>query len=263
MNMAVNSPDLWLADFPRPAAEGHKYDRGHALIYGGPEKTGAARLAAQACARMGAGLTTICAPAGKGDLYRMEIAPHLMVSENPLTLLAQDDRVTALCLGPGAGEGVARAVSEALSLKKTCVLDADALSAFAGQADALFAHIHPAAVMTPHAGEYKRLFGDIPVPEAARKAGCIVLLKGPLTIIAQPGGNTISHHADAPYLASAGTGDVLAGMITGLLAQGMDPFKAAAAAVWIHAFIGQTLGAGLVASDLPGHIPAVLKRLGL
>lgn len=262
--MKTNAPNLWLADFPRPAGDGHKYDRGQAVIYGGPEKTGAARLAARACARIGAGLTTICAPAGRGDLYRMEIEPHLMVSEAPFTSLLDHPKTMAFCIGPGAGADIADMVIKALTTGKPCVLDADALTVFTGDLKAyLFDALHDYAVLTPHGGEYARLFGDLPIADAARQAGCTVVKKGAETQIAAPNGQLVLNHADAPYLASAGTGDVLAGMITGLLAQGMGPFQAACAAVWIHGEIGKVLGAGLVASDLPDQVPLILKQLDL
>ncbi len=263
--MSQNSSDLWLPDFPHPAREGHKYNRGHAVIYGGPEKTGAARLAAQACARMGAGLTTICAPKGKGDLYRMEIQPHLMVSEEPFASLLDNPKVTAFCIGPGAGAGIADTVLAALKTGKPCVLDADALMTF--EDIGIFHNpniLHPHVVLTPHQGEYKKMMrmAEISPAEMADIFGCTVVLKGASTHVAAPDSYAVND-VDAPYLATAGTGDVLAGMIAGLLAQGMVPFKAACAAVWIHAEAGRALGAGLVASDLPDHIPLILKDLGL
>ncbi len=261
--MSFNSPDLWLPHFPRPSQDGHKYDRGHALIYGGPEKTGAARLAASACARMGAGLTTIAAPPGKADLYRMEIESHLMVSEESFLSLAENDKVTALCIGPGAGLTNPQIVLESLALRKPIVLDADAISVFKYDPPALFNALHDQAVLTPHQGEFERVFGTMTVSDAVKATGCTVLLKGAHTHIAAPNWQVVINQADAPYLATAGTGDVLAGMITGLLAQGMDTHPAACAAVWIHAEMGRELGAGLVASDLPAYIPVILKRLGL
>ncbi len=261
--MTPKSPDFWLPSFPRPVREGHKYDRGHAVIYGGAGKTGAARLAAQACARIGAGLTTICAPRGKGDLYRMEIQPHLMVSEESLTSLLDNPKVTSFGIGPGAGTDIADTVLMALGTGKAGVLDADALTAFEGAPGRLFAALHDKVVLTPHQGEFSRLFGDIPPEEAASQCGAIVVLKGAQTRIAKPDGTLVVNNIDAPYLASAGTGDVLAGMVTGLLAQGMAPYKATCAAVWIHAETGKEIGAGLVAGDLPDHIPLILKRLGL
>jgi len=262
MAILQNDPTLWRDKLPVPDPKGHKYDRGYALIYGGPEKTGAARLAARACARVGTGLTSICTAAGKGDLYRMEIEPHLMVSDTAFERLYADDRITAGCLGPGAGFDIGQPLKSILLNDKPAVLDADALTFMAQEgADDYFAMFHRNLVLTPHEGEFKRLFGDMDVAMAAKKAGCTILLKGAETRIAVPDETLIVNYADAPWLATAGSGDVLAGMITGFMAQGMETKWAAAAAVWIHAEAGAAFGRGMVASDLPEMIPPILQKL--
>ena len=268
---------------------GHKYDHGHALVLtGGFGRTGAARLAARAALRIGAGLVTVAAPGSA----MMECAAHLTAimlrrcdDADALEALLEDDRVNALCLGPGLGADARAAglVATALAAGRATVLDADALTLIAGD-DALRARLHDGCVLTPHGGEFARLFPDISARlqaaapsgpafsrvdaarEAAAQAGCTVLLKGPDTVVADPSGrasvNAAAYDRAAPWLATAGAGDVLAGMIAGLLARGLPVHDAAASAAWLHVEAARTFGPGLVAEDLPETLPAVLRTLG-
>lgn len=265
-----NHPDLWREALPRPSVAGHKYNRGHVVMLGGAQMTGAIRLASQAAMRAGAGLCTVCAPSGTGEIYRC--GPAQVIVEdiaNPEGFAehGRDPRRTALLLGPGAGVSAAlkRAVLNVLALHKPCVLDADALSVFEGEGEALFSALHEFCVLTPHAGEFRRLFGDIPgsklesTQNAVVRAGCAMLYKGADTVIAAPTRTPIIQSRAVPELATAGTGDVLAGVIAGFLAQGMVPFDATCAAAWCHAEAAVRFGPGLVAGDLPEVLPSVLR----
>lgn len=266
-----NSPDLWRGAFPRPGPDGHKYRRGHALILGGSMMTGAARLAARAALRLGAGLVTLaCEPAAR-LIYSLSM-PSLIVQPVPdnqgFARLLTDTRRNAVLLGPGGGVGsfLRAAALAALAADRTGVLDADIFSVFAGDLDGLRrAGLNQRWVLTPHEGEFIRLFGNLPgsrlerARQAAAESGAIILLKGPDTVIAHPDGRVRVNHNAPPDLATAGSGDVLAGMILALLAQGMDPFDAASAGAWLHGAAGQHCGRGLVAEDLPEAIPALLR----
>ena len=269
-----NDPDLWLDRMPWPKADGHKYDRGHALVVGGATLTGAARLAAEAARRAGAGLLTIVSPAEAVTIYRLAQPGHLVRTLGadgaiPDTLLA-DPRVTAVLIGPGGGVGEAtrRHVEAALGAGKPCVIDADGLTSFADRAEDLAAILSADCVLTPHAGEYARLFasgGDTlsRARSGAKVSGAVLLLKGPDTVIASPGGRVAINANAPPELATGGTGDVLAGLVLGLLAQRMPAFTAAAAAAWIHGEAGRLAGPGLIAEDLAPLLPQVLRRLKL
>ncbi len=245
-----NALELWKDKFPRPAKDGHKYDRGSAVVYGAPELTGASRLAASACARIGAGLTTVLCSLETTVIYRSSLPAHIMVRDD---LNWNDARITARLYGSG---GLARGVK--IKTARAAVLDADALFCLPGD-------LHENIVLTPHEGEFTRAFPDITGSReeralaAAAQTGAVVVLKGAETLIAAPDGRIVRQEQSSPYLASGGTGDVLAGMITGLLAQGMGGFDASCAAVWIHAQAGIKAGAGLVASDLPDIIPEIIK----
>lgn len=258
---------------------GHKYDHGHALILsGGPGHGGAARLAARAALRVGAGLVTLACPqaALTENAARLD-AVMLRTVDTPdaLAALLADPRITALAIGPGLGQGRARdLVPVALAARRATVLDADALTAFADQPQLLFKAMHGDCVLTPHGGEFARLFPDLdrtdPIAAtraAAARAGCVVLLKGPATVIAAPDGRSMIHaaaYADAaPWLATAGSGDVLAGIIAGLLARGFPTPEAAATGAWLHAAAARRFGPGLIADDLPDQIPGVFRDLGL
>jgi len=268
----VNSAEIWWPDFPRPGPSDHKYTRGHIVIWGNGGMPGAARLAAQGARRAGAGMVTIATLPEHGDLFRAG-APGVLVQEfADLRDYAAflNARVGGLVLGPGNGATPAtcQRVLAALRAGKPTVLDADAISAFAGDPAALLSALHPACVLTPHEGEFARLFPDVGGDrlsrsrQAAERAGCTVLLKGFDTVIAAPGGPAVINANGTPHLATAGTGDVLAGMIAGLMGQGMTPFQAAAAACWLHAAAAAGIGHGVIAEDIPEALPGLLQRLG-
>jgi len=271
----ANGPALWGDTLPRVRVDGHKYDRGHALIVsGGAAHTGAARLAARAALRIGAGLVTVAAPASALMVNAAHLTAIMLDRADGPEGLAEalaDRRRNAVLIGPaaGVGEETRQRVLVALEAGRPVVIDADGLTSFEEASDNLFAAIHadPArpVVLTPHAGEFRRLFPDLvdlPKPAGARQAaarsGAIVVLKGADTVIAAPDGRA-AINADAPaWLATAGSGDVLAGLVTGLLAQAMPAFEAACAAVWIHGAAAGRHGPGLIAEDLPDCVPAVL-----
>lgn len=266
-----NAPALWLDGYPWPALDTHKYRRGHVLVAGGEIMTGAARLAARAAARMGAGLVTLAAPASVWPVYAAALTGIIVqrvAGAHDLSELLADERRNALLLGPGLGtsETTRTQVLAALATGRGVVLDADALTVFAEAGAALFGAIRGPCVLTPHEGEFARLFhqaGDklTRARAAARESGAVLLLKGADTVIAAPDGRAIINGNAPPGLATAGSGDVLAGMIVGLLAQGLDPFRAAAAACWLHGETAAAFGPGLVAEDLIDCLPAVLARL--
>jgi hydroxyethylthiazole kinase-like uncharacterized protein yjeF len=278
-----NSPALWRGLFPVPDVAGHKYRRGHAVVVsGGASHTGAARLAAMAALRAGAGLVTIASPR---DALAINATAELAVMVRPvddapeLEMLLADRRFNAVAIGPGGGVGVAtrELVLAVLGGDRAAVIDADGLTSFAqdGIRDALFAALaaNGRAVLTPHAGEFHRLFGGVVgssgaktdiARAAARKSGAIVVFKGPDTVIAGPDGRAAINANAPPWLATAGTGDVLAGLIAGLLAEGMPPFEAACAGVWIHGEAADIAGPGMISEDLAPLVPEVYaRRLGV
>jgi NAD(P)H-hydrate epimerase len=266
-----NVPALWLDQFPFPKPEGHKYARGHTLIYGGAVMTGAARLSARAAQRIGAGLVTLAAPESAVAVYS-SLESIIVRAADKVEIwkdLLADTKRNAILIGPGLGIGKQQSdlVLAALETKKPCVLDADALSGFANAPDELLKKLHPQCVLTPHEGEFTRLFGQMTgdklsrARKAAEKAGCVVLLKGADTIIANSDHYAVINGNAPPSLATAGAGDVLAGMILGLLAQGMSTFSAASAAAWVHGASATAFGPGLIAEDLVDGMPQVLKEL--
>jgi NAD(P)H-hydrate epimerase len=266
-----NGPPLWLGAYHWPRAEDHKYSRGHVVVAGGPVLTGAARLAARAAARAGAGLVTVAAPESAWAVYAAALTGIIvrpMRRFDDFSALIGDERVRALVIGPGAGvtpETRATALA-ALGTGRAVVLDADALTVFAPAPETLFAAITGPAVLTPHDGEFARLFtfeGDrlSRARSAARMAGAVVVLKGPDTVIAAPDGRAAINANAPPELATGGTGDVLSGLIAGLLAQGLDPFAAACAGTWLHGEAAREFGPGLVADDLIDTLPVALRRL--
>ncbi len=286
----MTTREITEADLPDLAKSGaHKYDHGHALIIsGGPGKTGAARLAARGALRIGAGLVTLACPVRALPEAAAQVTAIMLAGlDGPsgLAEILEDDRLGAICLGPGLGLGqvTAELVRVALETGRSCVLDADALSRFQRTPAALFGMLHENCVLTPHGGEFARLFPDIAeklkapadagpayskidaTREAAARAGCVVLFKGSDTVIAAPdGASSVSSPAGGravPWLATAGTGDVLAGFITGLLARGFQPAQAAEAAVWLHVECARRFGPGLIAEDLPEELPNVLAAL--
>jgi NAD(P)H-hydrate epimerase len=266
-----NGPELWRDALPRPAAAGNKFGRGHALLYGGYPMTGAARMAARGAARAGAGLTTIAVPEAALPVYAAALT-SIMVQplSRPADLprLLEDRRYTAFMIGPGAGvdEFTRERALAMLETRRAVVLDADAISVFAGRLGELGQAIKGPCILTPHEGEFARLFdllGDklTRARAAARASGAVIVLKGSDTVIAAPDGRAIVNSNAPPTLATAGAGDVLSGMILGLLAQGMDAFAAAAAGVWLHGAAATDFGPGLLAEDLPDLLPGVLRRL--
>ena len=266
-----NGPSLWLEAFPWPTTDGHKYRRGHALIAGGAVMTGAARLAARAAARAGAGLVTVAAPRPVFAIYATALTGVIVQpidgSADFAKLLA-DPRHNAVLVGPGAGtsEATRELAAAALATLRAVVLDADVFAVYAGQAASLAAAIAGPTLLTPHEGEFARLFateGDklTRARRAARESGAAVLLKGGDTVIAGPDGWAAINSNAPPELATAGSGDVLAGLATGLMAQGMVPPLAGAAAAWLHGDAAQRFGPGLVAEDLIDELPAVLRGL--
>lgn len=268
-----NTPSLWLAALPKPDASSYKYSRGHAVVQGGSAaRTGAAKLAARAALRVGAGAVTVTCDEPSLLAYSatfQAIMTRVVSDDGEFTAFIEDERITAVCIGPAAGitlQTKARILS-ALGLHKAVVLDADALSVFAEHPDALFDAIHSDVVLTPHEGEFVRLFHDVSGSRearalaAAKQSHAVVLLKGAQTLIAAPDGRLVVNRESSPYLATAGSGDVLAGILTGLLAGGMEAFEAACASAWIHGKAAQDFGAGLIADDLPDLIPPILNTL--
>jgi len=270
----ANGPALWLSRYRWPRPGDHKYGRGHALIAGGALMTGAARLAARAAYRAGAGMVTIASPPSAVPIYAGDLAGLLVsavANEDEFCALLDDARKNAALIGPGCG--VSRTTRQmalgALRRGKAVVLDADAITVFKdAPADLFEALTGAAAVLTPHEGEFARLFGHTGdklsrVRAAAAECGAVVLLKGTDTVIAAPDGTAAINANAPPTLATAGTGDVLGGIILGLLAQGMAPFDATCAAVWLHGEAATAFGPGLIASDLPELLPKILKQLQL
>ena len=277
-----NISQFWRNSFPVPRIDGHKYARGHAVVVSGDlAATGAARMAARGGLRAGAGLVTVATPR---DALAVNATTLTAVMVHPIDTSVEfaelwtDKRLNTCVIGPGAGVGdrTRDFVVTALSAKRNLVLDADALTSFADAPDHLFEAIKashdPQIVLTPHEGEFPRLFSDISnkhpgrsklerVRAAAERSGAVVLLKGPDTVVASPDGRaTIASNAP-PWLATAGAGDVLAGMIAGMLAQGVAAFEAASIAVWMHGEAAREAGPGLIAEDLPEVLPAVFRHL--
>lgn len=272
-----NRPSLWLGGFPDLELGDHKYTRGHGVVVsGGMSSTGAARLGARAALRAGAGLVTLASPSSALMVNASQLTAVMVQAVNTpdeLTAFLEDKRRNAVLIGPGAGIGgpTREKVLAILLSGAAVVLDADALTSFEELPRDLFVAIEGyfagPVVLAPHEGEFKRLFKDIEGSKleraraAARRAGAIVVLKGPDTVIAAPDGRAAINTNAGPELATAGSGDVLAGIITGLLAQSMAPFEAACAAVWLHGEAGRAFGPGLIAEDLPEMLPVVLRDI--
>ena len=273
---AWNRPGHW--SLPALTADGHKYDRGHAIVVSGPAtRTGAARLAARAALRAGAGLVSVASPVDALAVNAAHLTAVMLLPMNGregLTAILADKRHNAVALGPalGIGEESMVLVEAALASPAAAVIDADGLTSFAGAPQRLFNAIkrrRPPVVITPHEGEFARLFANLAKIEsklerarrAAADSGAIVVLKGADTVVADPDGRTAIADNAPPVLATAGSGDVLTGIITGLLAQGMPGYDAAAAAVWMHGAAAHTIGRGLIAEDLPEALPAVFAEI--
>ena len=269
-------PALWAADFPWPKEDGQKYDRGHCVVVSGPaHATGAARLAARGALRVGAGLVSVASPPDAVEVNAVELTAIMVKpfeGAKGLADLLADKRLNAVILGPGGGVGptMKAMVAAVLATEASAVLDADALTSFQDDPRALHQLLREPCVLTPHEGEFERIFPGLlrrsstkieAVRAAAAIARCTVLLKGADTVIASPDGRaTINGHAP-PALATAGSGDVLAGLIGGLMAQRVDSYKAAVMAMWLHGEAAFRFGPGLIAEDLPEQLPAVLTAL--
>lgn len=265
-----NDPLLWQTNYPWPQPESYKYKRGEVLILGGESITGASRMTARAAARAGAGLVTVAAPTNAWNIYATSLVnaiirrfENLQEFEN----LLADVRRNVVVIGPGAGVNTTtrQYVLAALATQRAVVLDADALTAFSEKPELLFEAIRGPCILTPHTGEFKRLFnlkGDKLhcARLAAKQSNAVIVLKGADTVIAAPDGRAIVNTNAPPQLATGGSGDVLTGFIAALLAQGMPPLEAAAAAVWLHGAAAAEFGLGLIAEDLPDLLPAVLQR---
>ncbi|HEX2725157.1 MAG TPA: NAD(P)H-hydrate dehydratase [Beijerinckiaceae bacterium] len=276
----ANHPDLWRQRLPRPRADAHKYERGHTLVLSGDAThSGAARLTARAALRAGSGLVTLASPSDALVVNAAQLtAIMLRACDWPADLqgLLADARFNALALGPALGIGPRTHEFVLLALRsgRATVLDADALTSFAAEPATLAGETGAGdrpVVLTPHAGEFARLFesrvdisGATSKIEGARRAavftGALMVLKGPDTVIAAPDGRAAINENGAPWLATAGSGDVLSGIIGGLLAQGMPGFEAACAGVWLHAEAGRGFGPGLIAEDLPELLPPLLRE---
>jgi len=288
----LNTPDVWGETFPRLDEDVHKYARGHVLVLGGAAMTGAARLVAGAARRAGAGLVSIATPESAFPIYAASVSPGTLTPSfkglKGFKALLNDARKTTCVLGPGAGltKGTRNMVLAALKAGKRCVLDADALSVFEHDPKALFKTVKArlkgrgrpgSVVFTPHGGEFPRLFPDLAkrlarakgakdsklsvTREAAKRAGCVVAYKGPDTVVAAPDGRVAITTNAPPWLATAGTGDVLAGVVAALLAQGMPAFEATNAAVWLHGEAANAFGPGLIAEDIGDELPDVFTWL--
>lgn len=266
-----NAPELWRSALRRPQWDDHKYKRGHLLIAGGDVMSGAARLAARAARRIGAGLVTVACGSAAHAIYALDSAgliTQIADTDGQFQELLSDPRRNALLIGPGYGVG-ARTKLRTLAILGTgraAVLDADALTSFAGGAGEFMAALHRQAVLTPHDGEFARVFPDIDpqtgklerARSAAKRSKAILVLKGPDTVVATREGTAVIN-SNAPHsLATGGTGDVLAGMVAGLLAQGLTPEMAAAAGVWIHGAAAQKCGFSLIAEDIDQHIGSIM-----
>ncbi|BAB47946.1 bifunctional ADP-dependent NAD(P)H-hydrate dehydratase/NAD(P)H-hydrate epimerase [Mesorhizobium japonicum] len=285
-----NRPAHWLRDFPVPAVDAHKYKRGHVGVFsGGPSATGAARLTALAAARSGAGAVTVLSPGNAMQVNAAHLTSIMLRKTDDVADIREfvgERRPSAFVLGPGFGVGdktrsfglallASGPAQDAATQVDGLVFDADAITAFRDEQGVLFEAARgphaPALVMTPHEGEFARLFPDIAddnasskldrARAAAARANAVIVYKGADTVIAAPDGRAAINSNGAAWLATAGSGDVLSGISAGLLAQAMPAFEAACAAVWIHAEAGSRFGAGLIAEDLPLALVPVLREL--
>lgn len=254
----INHPDLWARHLVWPGPDSHKYHRGHCLVLGAEAYTGATRLAAEASSRIGSGLVTVFSDTCP-DLYRITLPPDIMVRSGKIQQVRRPNVVLA---GPGGCTASQIAELDRLNDPVSLVLDAEAILLGRHRV-----RQHPVILLTPHEAEFARVFPDLTgsrmarARQAAEATGCMVLLKGAETCIAAPDGRSVCSRHASPWLAKAGTGDVLAGMVAGLLAQGMKAFAAACAAVWIHGEAGQRVGPGLVPQNMFEHLGPILRTL--
>lgn len=273
--IAVNHPALWQGELPQLLENTHKYQRGYAVINAGATLTGAARLAARAAMRMGAGIVAVASPPEAVSLYSLALETAVIkpvVTTDDFAKIIGDKRVGAILVGPGNGVslGTQDRCLAALGTGRPVIIDADGITALSND-EKLFNNSNLNNILiTPHEGEFARLFGPIPEAKgsklararlAARQSGAIVLLKGSDTVVAHPDGRTIINANGLADLATAGTGDVLAGTILGLAAQGMPLFSAACAAIFLQGDAARIYGPGLIASDLPDLLPQALKNI--
>ncbi len=272
-----NHPALWKPLLPEPSPSDHKYSRGHAMVVGGAEMIGAARLATRAAQRIGAGMVTLTSPVKEAPLYRLMLESAVVQAVKDtmgIMDVLEKRKISAAIIGPGLGVMTPGAMEKVLAVLRAgvpAVLDADALSLFQETPSLLFDAAKAPVLITPHEGEFSRLFPDIAADDclgkvtkarqAAERSGFTVALKGFDTVIASPDGRSVINTNATPYLATAGSGDVMAGAALGLLAQGVPVFEAACMAVWLHAEAGSQVGIGLIAEDLPDKLPRVLKSL--
>jgi len=272
--VSVIGPDAW--ELPSFRLLDHKYSRGHAVVFGSKKMSGAARLAASAARRVGAGLVTVAAPEDSMFLY-VKDAPGLLFnpvdSSEDLRKILAEPRCNGVAIGPGYGVGfeTSQRVLDVLKTNKACVLDADALSSFQSEPERLFQAIThrpggATTIMTPHEGEFKRIFEVAGAKTkrallASELSGAIIVYKGNDTVVAAPDGRIALNINAPPWLATGGSGDVLTGLILGLLVQGMSAWDAACAAVWLHSEAAQEYGSGMIAEDLIGAVPLILRQL--
>ncbi|WP_143435663.1 NAD(P)H-hydrate dehydratase [Henriciella aquimarina] len=268
----TNTPELWIGAWPWPSDDTHKHARGALGCVSGPaSSTGAARLSARSGLRIGAGLVTLFSPPGAvlvNASHETAVMVKAFRDTDELAALAGTCRCGLI--GPGAGVTDETRANTLTVLKeaRSAVLDADALSVFKDDTETLFAAIDKPAILTPHPGEFKRIFPDLldqhdretAARIAAERSGAVVILKGQVSVIAAPDGRIVRNTHATPFLATAGSGDVLAGIAGGLLAQGMTAFDAACAACWVHGELGLRLGPGLIAEDLPEALPELLSE---
>ena len=269
---SIRKNDLksWKDALPGAARYSHKYERGHGVFYGGADMTGAICLSSYSATRMGLGLATIVAPEKSVDIYR-QFKPHIIVrpagSEQEKIKFAKADNVNTIVIGPGYGQdkNLKRLTLDLLSLKKSYVLDADALTCFESDRQEFFTSLTDHCVLTPHSGEFKKLFGNYDdkvaaTIQAAIETGAVIVHKGQDTVIAAPNGRCVLQEG-SPHLATAGSGDVLTGFVAGLIGQGVPMFEAACAAVWMHVKCAENFGRGLTATDLPEMLPDILQGI--
>jgi NAD(P)H-hydrate epimerase len=271
VSLFANGSDLWRDAFPWPTADSHKYTRGHAVILGGTDVTGAARLAAHAAQRIGAGLTSIAADPSVVPIYaafRADLMVKPVSDADGFRELLADKRLNAVLLGPGSGadERLAGAIAAALDAQAALALDADCFRVLAERSNGLLKRLNSRVIMTPHEGEFARVFGsaqprlDVAL-RVARETGATMLLKGTDTVVAGPDGKAVINIDAPPDLATAGSGDVLAGLIVGLLANRLSPLLAGIIGCWIHGRAASQFGPGLLAGDIPDLVPKVLAEL--
>ncbi len=270
--MQENSPDLWLKKFPVPKGDIHKYDRGHAVIIGShidTGSTGASKLAALSSLRSGAGLVSIICDAKTAPIYAGAMMSVMVKIVDNINDIIADIRVKSVLIGPGNGANALTKINvlQCLRLSKNTVLDADAITVFQNDPNELFQAIKSDVILTPHLGEFTKIFPLIDNDKiasainAARLSNATILLKGHDSIIAAPNGQYVINKNAPAFLATAGSGDILAGIISGLMAQGLDSFTAGCIACYIHTRAAKNFGFGLISEDLLAEIPKIVKDI--